>query len=100
MPRLIPSPPTPLHSGYSMSQCNKKCAHCPVTITVLVEGSDDKNNMDRRVVDLHKTKIAHVFSIIANLPENRNDDMAIILRIDGHDVDLRCAHQESDIELF
>lgn len=79
-----------------MALCQKQCADCPMTVTVLVEASDETKYHDILPV---------LWEQISNCPENQSQDIALILRDHGVDIASVCSHlqkneQGDDCELF
>ncbi len=84
-----------------MALCHKLCPHCPIVTTVLVEGSDtSKNNSKTKLIQFCKEHMLKFYDDIISDKDNDVDDLAIILRIDGFDVGVRCMHYAAEISLF
>ncbi len=74
-----------------MALCKRQCEDCGMQVTVLVEASHECPVLADMVDEMMKL--------------NRDDDISIILRIDGQDIAAQCsalsrASQAMDCELF
>jgi hypothetical protein len=84
-----------------MALCHKLCPDCPMTTTVLVEGSDtSKNTSKTNLIQFFKEHLLAFYDNVISDKDNDVADLAIILRIDGFDVGVRCMHYCADISLF
>lgn len=75
-----------------MALCHRQCPDCPMITTVLLESDHDS------------AELASVCELVMEEIKDKKD-VAVILRVDGHDVAARCDHVEhmaddDDCELF
>ncbi len=76
-----------------------------MTVTVRMDVSDNIALLDRCTADIRREAVVRVFNEIANDEGNNVRDVALILRVDGIDIAVICAHcaandDTGDIELF
>jgi len=88
-----------------MALCVRQCANCPMTVTVRIDFADPAGTDEAVYSHLRRQAVLDCYSRFAGDKNNAIDDMAIILHVDGADIEMMCSyadkHKEaSAIEFF